>query len=241
MSEFRDAVEVLRKLGFSDYEAKAYAALLAMGELTPREISSATNIPYTKVYDALKKLEARGWATVVSRSPLVYAPKKVEEAIAIEKRKIEERLKEAEEKLKTLEKAGSVATGIYVIRNFTALIKAIRNLLADSSEVYMVISSERLFENIKSLISKGKVKGVIDIDMQAPRYGEWRKAQLNSPLDIIIADSSKLILHFSLLSLHEKTSGVLVLDREIASAATEYFMRIWNNAENPGMAESIKK
>lgn len=32
-----------------------------------------------------------------------------------------------------------------------------------------------------------------------------------------------------------------MLNREIAGAATEYFMRIWNNAENPGMAESIKK
>ena len=32
-----------------------------------------------------------------------------------------------------------------------------------------------------------------------------------------------------------------MLNREIASAATEYFMRIGKNAENPGMAESIKK
>jgi hypothetical protein len=73
------------------------------------------------------------------------------------------------------------------------------------------------------------------------RYWEYRKNLLNSPLDIIIADGSKLILHFLLLGLHEKTSGVLMLNREIASAATEYFMRIWNYAKNPGMAESIKK
>jgi len=233
MSEFDEAVEVLRELGLSEYEAKAYAALLAMGELTPKEVSSAANIPYTKVYEALRRLEAKGWAIVVSRTPLVYAPRKPGEAIASERRKLEERLRKAEEKLRTLERAGAVATGIYIVRSFTALARIIRSVVAESSEVLMVVSTPTLLEKIENLLSNGKVRGIIDVSMQAPRHGEWRKIPLTALLDIVIGDKSRLVLHFSLLSPRGKPSGVLVLDREIAGAACEYFERIWGIAKPP--------
>jgi len=232
VSEFDEAVEALRELGLSEYEARAYAALVAMGELTPHEVSSAANIPYTKVYEVLKRLEAKGWAVAVSRSPLVYAPRRLEEVLAQERRKVEERLRRAEEKLRALEGAGAVATGIYVLRSFAALARAVRSVVAESDEVLAVISTPELLKEVEDLLARARVRGVVDASMRAPRYGEWRKLPLLIFLDMVIGDRSRLVLHFGLLSPHGGPSGVLVLDEEVAKAASKYFERIWESAED---------
>lgn len=237
MSEFDEAVEALRELDLSEYEARAYAALLAMGELTPQEVSSAANIPYTKVYEVLRRLEVKGWVVAVSRTPLVYAPKRPEEVIAQERRKAEEKLRRAEEKLKVLEKAGAVATGIYVLRSFTALARAVRSVVAESEEVLAMISTPQLLKEIEDLLAKARVRGLIEASMQIPRHGEWKRVPLIIPLDIVIGDHSKLVLHFGLLSPHGGPSGVLVLDEEVATAALKYFERIWEAAEHPNKVE----
>jgi hypothetical protein len=44
---------------------------------------------------------------------------------------------------------------------------------------------------------------------------------------MVIGDRAKLVLHFGLLSPHGGPSGVLVLDEEVARAASKYFERIW--------------
>lgn len=237
MSEFDEAVEALRELDLSEYEARAYAALLAMGELTPQEVSSAANIPYTKVYEVLKRLEAKGWVVAVSRTPLVYAPKRPEEAIAQERRKAEEKLRRAEEKLKALEKAGAVATGIYMLRSFTALARAVRSIVAESEEVLAMLSTPQLLKEIEDLLAKARVRGVIEASMQTPRHGEWKRVPLIISLDMVIGDRAKLVLHFGLLGPHSGPSGVLVLDEEVASAASKYFERIWEAAEIQNKAD----
>ncbi|MEM4639645.1 MAG: hypothetical protein QXT93_07215, partial [Thermofilum sp.] len=64
-----------------------------------------------------------------------------------------------------------------------------------------------------------------------PGVGEWRKARVLLPLDLLIVDREKVLFHFGLLSLHGSLSGVLVSDREIAEAAARYFERIWEMSE----------
>jgi len=238
VSEFDEAVEALRELGLSEYEARAYAALLAMGELTPQEVSRASNVPYTKVYEVLKRLEAKGWVVAVSRSPLLYAPRRPEEVLAQERRRAEEKLRRAEERLKALERAGAVATGIYVLRSFAALVRAVRSIVAESEEVLAMLSTPQLLKEIEDLLAKARVRGVIEASVQTPRHGEWKRVPLIIPLDMVIGDRAKLVLHFGLLSPHGGPSGVLVLDEEVASAASKYFERIWEAAEIQNKADT---
>ena len=50
----------LRELGFSEYEAKSYAALAARQPATAYEIAKVTGLPRANVYGALRNLEAKG-------------------------------------------------------------------------------------------------------------------------------------------------------------------------------------
>jgi sugar-specific transcriptional regulator TrmB len=48
----------LGDLGLSDYEARAYRALLSSGPTTAKELSRASDVPMGRIYDVLNSLEA---------------------------------------------------------------------------------------------------------------------------------------------------------------------------------------
>jgi HTH-type transcriptional regulator, sugar sensing transcriptional regulator len=55
-----DAVALLQQLGFSEYEARAYLALLQRNPLNGYELAKASGLPRANIYAVLQKLEERG-------------------------------------------------------------------------------------------------------------------------------------------------------------------------------------
>ncbi len=75
-----DAVTLLQELGFSEYEARAYQALLQHSPVTGYELAKDSGIPRPNIYPVLQKLEARGAATRIATDDTVrYVPVPPEE------------------------------------------------------------------------------------------------------------------------------------------------------------------
>ena len=55
-----ERIEILRKFGFSEYEAKCYLALFGKESLRVNEVANTAEIPRPNAYEALRKLLARG-------------------------------------------------------------------------------------------------------------------------------------------------------------------------------------
>jgi sugar-specific transcriptional regulator TrmB len=55
-----DTSALLQQLGFGEYEAKAYLALVQRSPLNGYEVAKASGIPRANVYSVLQKLEERG-------------------------------------------------------------------------------------------------------------------------------------------------------------------------------------
>ncbi|MCB9418706.1 MAG: TrmB family transcriptional regulator [Ardenticatenaceae bacterium] len=70
-----DMLQKLAQIGFTEYEAKVYLTLLALNPATGYQLSKESGVPRSMVYEALKRLHARGSAleTVEGRSTL-YRP-----------------------------------------------------------------------------------------------------------------------------------------------------------------------
>jgi len=64
----RKAHKALRELGFSEYEVKAYFALLALSPSNGYRVASRSGIPRAKVYECLERLAERGAAVRVETS-----------------------------------------------------------------------------------------------------------------------------------------------------------------------------
>ncbi len=65
-------VDHLVRLGLSEYEAKAYVAIVAVGEGTVREISAQSGVPRSRAYDVLERLADKGLVEVGGSSPRSY-------------------------------------------------------------------------------------------------------------------------------------------------------------------------
>jgi Cd2+/Zn2+-exporting ATPase len=68
------------RLGFSEYEAKAYVALLRKSPVTGYELAKLSGVPRSMIYEVLSKLTARGAAmTLHQKGATKYAPVPAEE------------------------------------------------------------------------------------------------------------------------------------------------------------------
>ncbi len=70
-----DSIEKLVKIGFSEYEAKAYIALLRESPVTGYKLSQLSGVPRSMIYEVMDKLTARGAAMTLRQSGATkYAP-----------------------------------------------------------------------------------------------------------------------------------------------------------------------
>jgi HTH-type transcriptional regulator, sugar sensing transcriptional regulator len=70
-----DVVDSLQQLGFTEYEARAYVALLQRYPVNGATVAKLAHLPRANVYDVLSKLEARGAVVrVETEAGASYAP-----------------------------------------------------------------------------------------------------------------------------------------------------------------------
>lgn len=74
MDEFRKTYEVLKQIGFTENEVRAYMALLQKEQCTPAEVGHISGLPRKKVYDILKSLEAKGGCVQLNTARRFYMP-----------------------------------------------------------------------------------------------------------------------------------------------------------------------
>ncbi len=66
------AVEKLQRVGLTEYEAKAYLALLNTHLSTATKASEKSGVPRTRIYSILESLKNKGWIRVYSGVPLLF-------------------------------------------------------------------------------------------------------------------------------------------------------------------------
>jgi len=67
-------ISTLQKIGLTNYGAKVYAALMNTGTTTPSVLSEESEVPRTKIYEVIRKLEEDGWITVEKGRPSIITP-----------------------------------------------------------------------------------------------------------------------------------------------------------------------
>lgn len=62
----------LKKLGFTENEAKIYVGLLGLGEATAREIHEFTHVPRPKIYATLERMSNKKYVEVITGTPTYF-------------------------------------------------------------------------------------------------------------------------------------------------------------------------
>lgn len=106
MTDHEDAaVAALTALGFAEYEARVYVALLAQGPLSGYEVSKRSGVPRPNVYPALRRLTERGAVvTLAARRGALYQARPAAEVLERLAREQRARLEAATAALARLER-----------------------------------------------------------------------------------------------------------------------------------------
>ncbi|MGD0057668.1 MAG: helix-turn-helix domain-containing protein [Methanomassiliicoccales archaeon] len=96
--EYRKISGMLRKIGMSEYEAKAYVGLIVQQHATADEVASIAEIPRTSAYKALQSLREKGFVDMSEGRPAMFHSLPTEEI----KGRIVEDIKDAFNKLESV-------------------------------------------------------------------------------------------------------------------------------------------
>ncbi len=130
-----DTVALLQRLGFGDYEARAYLALLRQNPLNGYELAKASGLPRANVYAVLQKLEERG-AVIRLDTPAGtrYAPVPPEELIQRLRTHLQDTLDAAQQSLNKVSSLPDEYEYVWNTRGYGVLIQHARALLDSTRE-----------------------------------------------------------------------------------------------------------
>jgi predicted transcriptional regulator len=152
-------VEGLIKLGLTEYEARAYVALVAIGEGGITDISQQSGMPRSRVYDIMERLAKKGFVEVGGMKPLRYRvvdPDKVTNQIRTELTRTADTV---QSNLKDLRrKTDSVPTPLWFIQGEGTIDMEIKDFIGKSQSPIgmIVISNSLLLRHATEIMEKSK-------------------------------------------------------------------------------------
>lgn len=204
----------LEEFGLSKYEARAYLTMIGKGSLAVSEIAYYANLPRTKVYQTVKKLEKKKLAVISKQKPLICSAIPPEEAFAEIVNSHDRRVKNMRKIVDSLQKINDESQRPkgseerrYFILDANSTLERIGSLIADSrSSVTATLDAWglRLLSQCKASIVRALTAGVRlriilgsqcignENVFQLPDGIELRTAEVAS--NLIIIDSSYLVL-----------------------------------------------
>src|SRR3990170_4257126 len=93
MSVTEKTHRALKDFALTEYEIKAYVALVEAGPLAASELSRAAGVPYSKIYEILGNLERKGWVESEQGRPSKYYAKAPSTALESSRMRVETTLK----------------------------------------------------------------------------------------------------------------------------------------------------
>lgn len=152
-------IQALRAIGLTEWESKAYLALLDEAPATGYGVAKRSGVARARIYEVLDSLVTRGAARVSNGKPQKFAPTAPEEFLKVQRRQTEESLSRADEVLRNFgarDESDSViwdlqGRGDILLRAQDVISRASTRLLCEIWEA----EADRLYEGLEDAASRG--------------------------------------------------------------------------------------
>ena len=145
------SIELLQQLGLKEYEAKSFVALSRLPSGTAKELSELSEVPRTRIYDAIRVLETKGLVEVQHSKPQQFRAVPIDEAVETLKQEYETRTESLRESLRNVEPASTkneteVTHEVWTLSGRTAIRNRTTKLIDEADdELVMVVGHEAAF------------------------------------------------------------------------------------------------
>lgn len=154
-----EAIEILQQLGLKEYEARCFVGLSRLRTGTAKKLSEMTEVPRTRVYDAIRVLEAQGLVEIQHSSPQQFRAMPLDEAIETLRNQYEARVERLQDALDSIEPVEAEEEApvqkVWSMAGRRAIENRTNDLITDAEEeVVLVVGDESLFtEELASVLN----------------------------------------------------------------------------------------
>ncbi|MDT3437488.1 helix-turn-helix domain-containing protein [Haloarcula sp. 1CSR25-25] len=176
----REAVDLLQQLGLKEYEAKSFVALARRQRGTAKDISETSEVPRTRVYDAIRVLESKGLVETQHSNPQIFRAVSIDEAVNTLQSEYAERTESLRSALSGLEptdeeESTEATHEVWSISGDQGITSRTQQLIEGATEELILvvghesIFTEQLAEQLQSAQERdvNVIIGTVDEDLQA--------------------------------------------------------------------------
>ncbi|MFX1573940.1 MAG: TrmB family transcriptional regulator [Promethearchaeota archaeon] len=251
--------ESLKAIGLTDYEISIYLTLISKGPMDARELSDASGVPYSRIYNILTQLEKeKMWIIKEEESrPSRYFAKSPDEALVIAKKQYSDNFNDHSEKIiRTLipiyqSHDTPIKIALYVHRGRDVCVNRALSLInMAKSALYFTTTKHEILELFYDDIKKARARGVTDLKLlvEAQSLGDkkfkallkkysaiceikWRDQIFGSSVIIDEGEDAFIMLSESFFPERISYFGVATDHVAFGPASLYYFNYLYNTAE----------
>jgi sugar-specific transcriptional regulator TrmB len=244
----------LEEAGLSKYESSAYYNLLGKGMVSATEIAYSSNLPRTKIYSILKKLEKKKLVLINYQKPLLCRAVSPKEAFNDMINKYENKfngLKKTIYNLQQINDEGLRNKGIeekkYLVLNQFSTTNKIIDLIKktkNSIDAMINLWGSKLLalskdEMVKTIIEGAKVRVIFDtkcrpVEKSIPNAIEKKFAKITT--NVFVFDNYNILILDN-----SGTKSALIQSNEIfLSTITNQFKELWDDSDNITLEQDSK-
>ena len=246
MSISDQAKRILRELGLTEYETRAYLSLLEKGATTASKVSEHANVPYSKIYETLNSLERKGWVETKRGRPSRYYPRSPSEALSAVRLRLEDSVKSWEQtilnELQPLYEKREIREkpDIWILRGEFNTLAKLQEMLGKVKSRLMIAAptpTKALMEAVVPMLIRLQGSGVEILLMTSKDVGKRDLERIADVAEVRVRDhmfGGGVIVDGkeALLVLGEKKPTLVIWSDHVGLVrfAKDYFQYLWDSS-----------
>ncbi len=206
-------MDALEQLGLTEYEAKCFVALTRIPHGTAKEVAQVADIPRSRVYETMERLESKGLIEVEEGEPRTFQSVSVDAAVRILEKRYETYLDTVEQQLRTVEPVYKETTqAVWAISNHEQVTERVLDLVRGAVEelVLVVVDEKVLEDDLLDQLAEAEQRGVtVSVGTQSD---DVRDRFAESDMDATVF-ATDLIEWFAEMSGQSRIGRIVMADR----------------------------
>src|SRR5213594_228638 len=255
----------LREFGMTEYQARAYLALLDLGTATASQVPAISRVPRTRIYATMQQLHGKGLVEIIPETPLKYKPVPFSNYLAKRATEERQRAEQLEASIAQLEKEFAIVGGqapveagrfeaVYGRRNARErLIKMYSGAKREAYGIGTTKSPGRIMRAFGSILQE-KAKDGVALHYAFPVTGDnWKDVALletvaevrnidfHMPVYMHVVDRREFLMSHPIpdddSSYRGEDIAIWTNDEAIAGAMQAMAEKIWSTGTRPSLPE----
>lgn len=164
-----DVLKILQSLNFTEYEAKAYLALLETSPLSGYAVSRNSGVPRSKIYQVLGGMVGRGDIMMSQDSTPLYVPLSPNELIAQRRKRTEQIYDVAQDALEQYTQSSKNRENIWNISGEDAILNRVAEAIKGAERRILLEIWREEAEKLRAILQQAAQNG---IEILIVAYGE---------------------------------------------------------------------